>query len=128
MVQKQKRLLIVEDEEAMSTALVDKFTRERFSVLTARNGEEGLSVAFEERPDLILLDIVMPKMDGLQMLTKLREDTWGKNVPVILLTNYGDIDKITDAVRSNVACYLLKTDWKLENVVQKVRETLHSGD
>lgn len=124
MITKPKRVLVVEDEEAMAGAIEDKFTREGFEISQAKNGEEGLEKALRDHPDLILLDIVMPKMDGLEMLSKLRDDIWGKTVPVILLTNYGDIEKITDAVKSNVACYLLKTDWKLENVVAKVKETL----
>jgi len=120
-----KKILIVEDEEPMLRALSDKFTREGFSVVQGKNGENGLQVALEEHPDLILLDIVMPKMDGLEMLMKLREDDWGRKVPVLLLTNYGDLEKITSAVQNYVVGYLLKTDWKLENVVKKVKETLN---
>lgn len=120
-----KKILIVEDEEPMLRALTDKFTREGFHVFQGKDGEDGLAVALKEQPDIILLDIVMPKMDGLEMLMKLRESDWGKKVPVLLLTNYGDLEKITSAVQNYVVGYLLKTDWKLENVVKKVKETLN---
>lgn len=127
-----KTILVVEDESHLLSALVDNFTREGFSVVQAKNGEEGLAVALKEHPDLILLDIVMPVMDGMTMLKKLREtDEWGKQVPVILLTNLtsdheGRMRDITDL---EPAYYLVKTDWEMTDVVDKVRdrlETLHS--
>ncbi len=72
-----KKILVVEDDVPELNALRDKFTREGFSILTAKNGEEGLAIALREHPDLILLDIIMPVMDGITMLVKLREDSWG---------------------------------------------------
>ena len=119
-----KRVLIVEDEPPELRALVDKFSREGFEALEAKNGEEGLNLALETHPDLILLDIVMPKMDGLTMLKKLREDEWGRGVPVIVLTNLSDGDKARDAIYHGVYDYLVKADWKLEDVIKKVKEWL----
>ena len=92
-------ILIVEDDEAMLEVLIDEFKREGFKTLSAKNGVEGLDTALEKHPDIILLDILMPEMDGLTMLTKLRDDKWGKDVPVILLTNYSDMDKISESVQ-----------------------------
>ncbi len=125
---KQYTLLIVEDESPLLGALVDKFSYENFSVLQAKNGEEGLIVALKEQPDLILLDIIMPVMDGMTMLKKLRETSdWGKRVPVILLTNLAAGDQImNDVIRDEPAYYLVKTDWKIEEVVAKVRERLET--
>lgn len=77
MTEKPKRILIVEDEIPMLKALVDKFSRAGFETLEAKNGIEGLAVALKEHPDLVLLDLVMPKMDGVKMMEKLREDSWG---------------------------------------------------
>ena len=120
----KKIILIVEDERPLREALRDKLTREGFSTLEAKNGEEGLDVALREHPELILLDIVMPVMDGMTMLKQLRENAWGKNVKIIILTNLSDIEKIADSVKNEVYDYLVKTDWKLEDVVTKVRERL----
>jgi len=119
-----KRILIVEDDLALIRALADKFLSEGFDVLEAKNGEEGLVVALQENPDLILLDIVMPRMDGLTMLKELRNDERGQEVPVIVLSNLTDTAKTADMVDEGVMDYLIKSDWKLEDVVKKVKQTL----
>lgn len=119
-----KTILIIEDEISLLKALEDKFTFEGFDVLTARDGEEGLEAALKSRPDMILLDIIMPKMDGLTMVRKLREDEWGKTAKIILLTNLSSTDAITEALQHNVFDYLVKTNWKLESIVIKVKTLL----
>jgi CheY-like chemotaxis protein len=120
----QKTILVVEDESSMRRVLVDKLSLEAFSVLEAKNGEEGLKIALEKHPDLILLDIIMPRMDGITMLKKLRDDEWGKKVEVILLTNLSEKEKIAEAMEQETFEYLVKTDWKIEDVVEKVKEKL----
>lgn len=125
----KKRILIIEDEAPLSSALFDKFTREGFSVLQAKNGEEGFELAFKDQPDIILVDLVMPVMDGMTMLKKLREkNEWGKHVPVIILSNLTSTDetRIRDMVETEPAYYLVKSDWKIEDVVAKVRERLET--
>lgn len=119
-----KKILIVEDEPGLLNALVDKFTHEGFVVLSAKDGQEGLEVALPEHPDLILLDIIMPVMDGMTMLRDLRKDPWGKNVPVILLTNLSEAEKVAESLSQGVYYYLVKSDWKLEDIVKKVKEKL----
>ena len=119
-----KQILIVEDEEALLKALAIKFTKEGFKVSKAKNGLEGLEKAAAEHPDLILLDIVMPKMDGMTMLAKLRKTRWGKDVEVVLLTNLSDTAKVADSFNKGVYSYLVKSDWKLEEVVKLVRQKL----
>lgn len=108
-------------------ALVDKFTREGFQVVSARDGEEGLNTALKEKPDIILLDVVMPKMDGMTMLKKLRQQNeWGKSIPVIMLTNLSaDDDKIMKGITEDLpAYYLVKSNWAINDVVDKVKERL----
>lgn len=117
-------ILIVEDEPALLKALVEKFSQENLSVLEASNGQEGLSKAIEEHPDIILLDIIMPVMDGMTMLKKLREDGWGKTAEVILLTNLSNTEKISSALELGTYDYLVKTDWKIADLVAKVHERL----
>ena len=126
---KKHTILVVEDEASLLMALVDKFTREGFSVLEAKNGEEGLESALKNHPDMILLDIVMPRMDGMTMLKKMRAvNAWGKQVPVIILTNLTSADdgRMRDMVQTEPAYYLVKTDWKIEDVVAKVRDRLET--
>jgi len=120
----KKTILIVEDEISLCNALRDKFAGEGFSVLSAKDGEEGLKLALSERPDLILLDIIMPVMDGITMLAKLREDTWGNNAKVIILTNLSDNEKVAEALARGSYDYLVKSNWKIEDVVAKVCERL----
>lgn len=127
--QQHKILIIevVEDELSQRKALTDKFTREGFKVLEARNGEEGLKIALDEKPDIILLDLVMAHMDGMTMLKKLRaENSWGQSVPVILLTNLSaDNDAMIQGIaETSPAYYLMKANWTINDVVEKVKERL----
>jgi DNA-binding response OmpR family regulator len=121
---KKPVILIVDDESSLRHALADKLSFEGFAVLEAKNGEEGLVLALSSHPDLILLDIVMPVMDGISMLKNLRDDKWGKKVKVIMLTNLDGNGKVADAVAWGTPEYLVKSDWKLEDVVIKIREQL----
>jgi DNA-binding response OmpR family regulator len=123
----KQRILIVEDDLPVLGALVDKLTREGFEALQAKDGEEGLSVANQEHPDLILLDIIMPKMDGLTMMKKLRAASdWGKSVPIIILTNLtADDESINKGItEGEPSFYLIKTNWSMSDVVERVRESL----
>ncbi|MBT3817196.1 MAG: response regulator [Candidatus Magasanikbacteria bacterium] len=124
MEEKKKLLLVVEDEVSLANALNKKFSSEDFEVLVAKDGEEGLKKSLENHPHIILLDIIMPKLDGISMLKKLREDNWGKEVPVILLTNLSDSEKVAEGMEVGVYDYLVKSDWKIEDVVSKVKEKL----
>lgn len=117
-------ILVIEDEGMLLSALEDKFTREGFTVLTAENGRAGLISALKNHPDLILLDIVMPVMDGITMLNKLRRTTWGKNAKVVLLTNLTDPGKITEHIIKAVTGCLVKADWKIGDVVKLVKKKL----
>ena len=117
-------ILIVEDDAAIRKALKDKLEFEKFGVLEAINGAVGLDLALKKHPDMILLDLVMPTMDGFTALKALRADSWGKNAQVIALTNVNDNDKVAAMIESGVYEYIVKTDWKIENVVAKVKEKL----
>ncbi len=119
-----KTILIIEDEAIMSEALEDKLAREGFSVLVAKDGKEGLKMALKKRPDLILLDIILPKMDGLAMLKELRKNKWGKDAIVIVLTNLDSTDKIAEAVEGGMHEYLIKSNWPINGIVNKVKERL----
>ncbi|KKU82413.1 MAG: Response regulator [Parcubacteria group bacterium GW2011_GWA2_47_8] len=122
---RQHAILIVEDDDSLVKALREKFIGEGFQVYEARNGKEGLEQALSKHPDLILLDVVMARMDGLSMLQVLREDSWGKTAKVIMLTNLSDGDKIAESLQRGVLEYLVKSDWRIEDVVTRVRQRLN---
>lgn len=120
----KQTILIVEDELALLRVLEQKFHQEGFEVVTAKDGVEGLEKFKQCSPNLLLIDIIMPRMDGITMLAQLRQDPKGKNVPAILLTNLSDAEKVDDGIRHGVYDYLVKADWRLEDVVKRVRERL----
>lgn len=121
-----KKILIVEDEPALLRVLTDKFTNEGFTVLEAKNGLTGLKVALEEKPEVILLDILMPELDGMEMMRRLREaNTYGKTVPIVILTNLDADEKITWAVaKDEPAYYLIKSNVDMDEIVGKVNQAV----
>lgn len=119
-----KKILIVEDEISLLNLLVEKFESEGFEVIVARDGKEGLEQAESTKPDLILLDIIMPVLDGMSMLNTLRKKDWGKDIPVIMLTNLSDDEKIKESLEKGVFEYLIKADWELNDVIAKVKDKL----
>jgi DNA-binding response OmpR family regulator len=119
----RKVILIVEDDPAMYRALADALGRQGFSIIQAHDGISGLASALFERPDAIVLDILLPGMDGFQMLKKLRmENEWGKHVPVVILTvldpSREDINK--SIAESPPTYYLEKTTLNLEDLQEKI--------
>jgi len=126
MTKAQKTILIVEDDKSLRTALVDVLSHKNLASLEAKNGKEGVAVALEKHPDLILLDLIMPEMDGMAALKRIREDGWGRDVPVIILTNVSATSEelVDDMVTHKPMNYLIKSDWKIHDVVKKVQEIL----
>lgn len=123
-MQTKKTILVIEDEKSLRGALVDILHLKNFLSLEAKNGREGVRLAFEKHPDLILLDLIMPDMDGIAALKKIRDDTWGKGVPVLILTNLnGTIEHFMDDL---VTHYLIKSDWKLHDIMKKIEAILNT--
>lgn len=122
------KILIIEDEQILLNILVDKFILEGFEVTSSVNGREGLATAIKNHPDIILLDIIMPVMDGMTMLELLRQDPWGKTAQVILLTNLSDAEKAIKSTSQGVMDYLIKCDLTIDNVVARVKERIKMGE
>ena len=121
----KKTVLIVEDDLALRKVLVDKLNDENFNVLEAADGLQGLEHALKSHPSIILLDIFMPHMDGITMLSKLRSsDSWGKHVSVIVLTNSTDAQTIATVSGFGSTDFLIKSEWSLEALVARIREHL----
>ena len=91
---KQPNILLIEDEEMLANMYETKFKNEGFNIRKALDGETGLALALAEKPDLILLDIILPKLDGFSVLKKLKADPKTKGVPIILLTNLGQDEDV----------------------------------
>jgi len=122
---KQRIVALIEDDRSLSDILGAELKKAGFTVLQGFNGEEGLALVESHTPDLILLDITMPKMDGIAMLRELRKREDGKrSTPVFVLTNLEDFAKIAEATELGALGYLQKSEWHLDDVVKKVKETL----
>lgn len=123
--QKTIKVLIVEDEKQLADALELKLNHEGFNVVRADNGESGLQKAQEFLPDVILLDLLMPVMDGKQMLKKLREIPQFISIPVIVLTNAGEVDNAHETIfYYNVRDFLIKSNTTLDGIVKKIRTVM----
>jgi len=120
----QKTILIVEDELNLLDVLRDEFVAAGFKVIKAANGEEGLNAVMTEHPDIMLVDILMPKMDGIAMLKKIRAIENGKKIPAIILTNLNDSETITHALEQGAYDFLVKSDWVPKALVKRVKEKL----
>ena len=120
-----KKLLIVEDDTVLQKALSSYLTTETFEVISALDGEEGIRMALSEKPDLILLDIVLPKKDGYQVLQEVKANSETKHIPIVLLTNLGSIADVEKALEMGATTYLVKADYKLEEVDAKIKEILN---
>lgn len=121
-----KTILVVEDEVAMLHALYDKFTLEGFYVEKAKDGEDAMELIKMDKPDLILLDVIMPKMDGITFLKEIRSKAEYDGIPVIILSNLNPNDEVLYLItRSQPAYYLIKSETKLEALLTKVKSILH---
>lgn len=118
------KILIVEDEPILNKALTEFLTEEGFNVLNAFDGEEAIELTKAKKPDLILLDIILPKKDGYEVLDELRADEKIKKVPIILLTNLESAENIQKAFDRGATTYLVKSNYKLEDIIKKIKEVL----
>ena len=119
-----KRVLVVEDEKLIAGAIQKKLLASGFEVEVAFDGEDGLKKALSLKPDMILLDIVLPKMDGITVLDNLRADEWGKTAAVIILTNLDTDFEYNESRARGVTDYLVKTSWSLDDVISKIHERI----
>lgn len=121
-----KKILIVEDNPGYISELAERLTREGFEVLQARDGEEGLQMAIDNHPDLMTVDIKLPKFDGMVLMNKVRHhDPWGERVPIVLLTNVTPDDRvIKEVAEDSPSYYLLKSESTLDDISGKVKEIL----
>ncbi len=119
-----RKILFVEDESVLQKTFEETLKGEGYEVISALDGEVGFNLAKKEKPDLILLDLVLPKVNGFEVLKKLKEDPETKKIPVIILTNLEKMSDIDKVLELGAAAYLVKVDYSLEEVVEKIKKIL----
>jgi DNA-binding response OmpR family regulator len=119
-----KKILLIEDESVLQKALGSALKEQNYEIANAFDGEKGLNIAISQIPDLIILDLILPKKEGFEVLRALKESPETKKIPVIILTNIERIEDIEKALALGAAAYLIKTQYKLEEIVQKVKGIL----
>lgn len=120
----KQKILLIEDDKMLLEMYTAKFTREGFEITTAENGSDGLKAAREMKPDMVLLDIIMPKLDGFATLKEIRKDENIKDVPVILLTNLGQDQDIQKGKDLGADDYFVKANHTPTEIVEKVQDLL----
>jgi two-component system chemotaxis sensor kinase CheA len=124
-VKKGKTILIVEDDSILSRMYSEKFTFEGFNVVAAKDGAEALELVKSHHLDIILLDVMLPRMSGTDFLERLRQDEKNKNIPTIALTNLAEEDEKERCLKLGVKEYLVKAMQTPEEVVQKIKQYLN---
>jgi CheY-like chemotaxis protein len=119
-----KKVLIVEDDALLRTVLMHQFEEAGFQVVGAQDGSEGALQYFMEKPDAVVLDVMMPKKTGLEMLEEIRTQDPGTKTPFVVLTNSNEMDQVARAAKDGVFAYVLKSDPEIAKIVRMVEERL----
>jgi DNA-binding response OmpR family regulator len=119
-----KTILFIEDESTLQKTFGEILKQEGYEMISALDGEVGLRLAKTQKPDLILLDLILPRVHGFEVLKKLKEDKETKDIPVIVLTNLEGIEDLDRALELGATTYLVKAQYSLEEVVEKIKKAL----
>ena len=119
-----KKILFIEDAPDFQKEVGEALKLEEFEILAALDGEAGLELIKKEKPDLILLDLILPKKDGFAVLKEMKEDESLKDIPVIVLTNLEGMGDVEKAMSLGATTYLVKANYELDDVVTKIKKTL----
>lgn len=120
----QKKILIVEDDDFFRGLISKKLLFEEFDVYTAANGEEGVAKIKEHKPDLVLLDMLLPNMDGFEVLAKMAEDPAIAMTPVVITSNLNEREDIDRALKLGAKDYLIKSQYTPDMIIDKVKLVL----
>lgn len=123
-----KTILIVEDEEILSKNLAEHFTQEGYQVLVAKDGVEALKLVKENKPTIILLDIILPQMDGLDVLTALKGDLGFRTIPVIVMSNLEQGEEIKEALKLGATDYFVKAQHSMVEIAEIIKKYLPQQD
>ena len=119
-----KKILFIEDESALQKTLGEVLQQEGYQLVSALNGEVGVELAKKELPDLILLDLVLPKLHGFEVLKKLKENPETNKIPVIVLTNLEETEGVEKTLELGATTYLVKENYSLEEIIEKIKKII----
>ena len=119
-----KKILIVEDDKFLRELISQKLMKSEFDIAEAVDGEKGVEAAKSEKPDLILLDLILPGIDGFEVLSKIKEDPMTKEIPVIILSNLGQKEDIERGLKLGADDYMIKAHFMPDEIVAKVKTAL----
>ena len=119
-----KKILIIEDDKFLRELITQKLIKEGYNIAEAVDGEKGVESAKEEKPDLVLLDLILPGIDGFEVLSRIKSDPSSAQIPVIILSNLGQKDDIERGLKMGAADYLIKAHFTPGEIIDKVRVIL----
>ena len=119
-----RKILFIEDEPTLQKTLGDVLAQGDYKVISALDGKTGLRLAKSEKPDLILLDLVLPKMHGFEILRELKKDPETEEIPVIILTNLERMEDVEKAIKLGAKTYLVKTKYAIDEIMEKIEKVL----
>jgi DNA-binding response OmpR family regulator len=119
-----KKILIIEDDKFLRKVIKRKFTGKSYNVVEAIDGEKGIIIARDEKPDIILLDLVLPEIDGFEVLQRLKQDPETKKIPVIVLSNLGEEENVEKGLKMGAADYLIKSNLDPSEIFERVEKII----
>lgn len=119
-----KSVLLIEDDLDYRSSLQFKLSQEGFTVYEAGDGKAGLDIAHVHHPDIIVLDLIIPKMSGVEFLSELTKDKWGKDARVVILSNLSHLTSLYSLYENNIVAYLVKMQVNIDDIVQQIKETI----
>jgi len=123
----QSKVLIIEDDQRINKVYIVKLSVEGIKVATAIDGEEGLRKVYSELPDLIILDLMLPKKSGFDILKEIKADSKVKDIPVLILSNLAQEKEIEEGMALGAEGYIVKSNVSIQQVIEKIKETLKIG-
>ena len=124
MEEKSTKVLIIEDDQRINKVYMAKLSVEGITVITALDGEEGLRKIYSEKPDLILLDLMLPQKSGFEILKEIKQDPKVKDIPVLILSNLAQEKEVEKGLELGAEDYLVKTDYSIQQVMEKIKKAL----
>jgi len=119
-----KKILLIEDDKFLRELIIQKLAKEDYDLFEAVNGEEGIKIAKSQKPDLMLLDLILPEVDGFEVLSRMKEDSELSQIPVIILSNLGQKDDIEKGLKLGAVDYLIKAHFTPNEIIEKVKSVL----
>ena len=119
-----KKILVIEDDKFLRELIARKLSDDGFVIIEAMDGEEGIKKVKEEKPDLILLDLILPSIDGFEVLSQIKKDENLKSIPVIILSNFGQREEVEKGLKMGAVDYLIKAHFTLGEIIEKMKNIL----